>query len=176
MQTTPQKLAEISVQPLSQTVALGAPMTLQVVATGNQLTYQWFANGVAIPGATNPSYTDGSVQESDAVKYTVKVTSDSQGANPLTVESLPAIIQIGADSPAVDKFKNAPRLGGQTQLQSLEREPGKQAGGSVARGYSGAQVFNTFGPPRAGRANHADIIGGASQWFTYVAPQNGTVQ
>lgn len=60
-------------QPESRVVAAGAPVTFQVSATSG--TYQWQRNGTAIAGATNSTYTIGSVQAADAGEYRVVVTN-----------------------------------------------------------------------------------------------------
>src|SRR6185436_12864567 len=45
---------------------------------------------------------------------------------------------------------------------------------SLARGYSGTQLFNTFGSSsEVGEPNHCGIPGGASQWFAYQAEADG---
>ncbi|MBI4658430.1 MAG: immunoglobulin domain-containing protein [Verrucomicrobia bacterium] len=178
LQETTQRLPVLIVEPQSQTVALGAAVTLAVVAQGTDLSYQWLANGVALPGATDTSYRITNVQEKDALRYTVRVRSGT-GAQAVEIESLPATIQIGAqETSARDKFKNLPILGGSTTPVATQSPwLNKQAGGSVARGYSGSQVFNTFGATKEqGEPNHADEIGGASQWFSYTSPDTGTLR
>jgi hypothetical protein len=63
----------------TQTVNAGQSVTFAITATGSgSLTYQWYKNGVAIQGATNPSYTISSPSGSDAGTYSVNVT-DSTG-------------------------------------------------------------------------------------------------
>jgi len=179
LQQTAQRLPEItSAPPLVQTVTSGQPVTLRVEARGDALTYQWLNNGTAIPGATQNQYTIPSVRDTDAARYTVRITANPPGQNPVSIESLPAIVQVGTTgSSAVDKFKSAPSLTGGQQLQSLSGDFIKNAGGSVARGYSGSQVFNTFGATKEqGEPNHCDVIGGASQWFVYLAVTNGPVR
>lgn len=48
----------ITGQPSSQSVASGSPATFSVTANGSlSLSYQWYSNNVAIPGATSSSYT-----------------------------------------------------------------------------------------------------------------------
>ena len=48
----------ITTQPASQSIAVGATATFTVVASGTgTLTYQWFLDNIAIPGATSASYT-----------------------------------------------------------------------------------------------------------------------
>jgi hypothetical protein len=47
----------ITVQPVSQTVSSGGSFTLTVtVSASGSVTYQWYLNGVAIPGATGSTY------------------------------------------------------------------------------------------------------------------------
>lgn len=67
----------ITVQPtnLISCVASGGSATFSVDATGIMLSYQWFKNGVAIPGATNSSYTIPVVTASDEAAYQVVVTN-----------------------------------------------------------------------------------------------------
>ncbi|MBI2947185.1 MAG: immunoglobulin domain-containing protein [Verrucomicrobia bacterium] len=180
LQQTAQRLPEItSAPPLVQTVTAGQPVTLRVEtrAQADPLSYQWFKDDTAIPGATQNQYTILSVRDSDAARYTVRITANPPGQSPVSIESLPAIVQIGTTgSSAVDKFKSAPSLSGGPQLQSLSGDFIKNAGGSVARGYSGSQVFNTFGASKEqGEPNHCDVIGGASQWFVYQGITNGIV-
>jgi hypothetical protein len=73
--TTASTAPVISVQPSSQSVAVGANATLTVAATGGgTLTYQWQKNGRAIPGATTSSLALSNVQPVDAALYAVLVT------------------------------------------------------------------------------------------------------
>jgi hypothetical protein len=81
--------------PASQTVALGAPFTLTVVASGpGALAYQWSLNGSPISGATASSYSVASASPASAGSYTVTVTSGSSSvtsaAATVTVSATPA--------------------------------------------------------------------------------------
>ncbi|MCL5097503.1 MAG: C10 family peptidase, partial [Candidatus Omnitrophica bacterium] len=69
----------IMTQPQSQSVFVGATVTLHVTASGTgPVSYQWRRDGADIPGADSDSFTLAEVKESDSGKYTVVVT-DSQG-------------------------------------------------------------------------------------------------
>lgn len=84
----------ITVQPTTQTVALGANVTLTVTATGAS-TYQWRKAGVNISAATSSSYNIPSVGAGDAGSYSVSITS-SEGGN---VVSSTAVLTISGDAP-----------------------------------------------------------------------------
>ncbi len=48
----------ITTQPTNQSVFVGETATFSIEATGDApLSYQWYANSIAVPGATSPSYT-----------------------------------------------------------------------------------------------------------------------
>ncbi|MEO0018267.1 MAG: hypothetical protein RLZZ522_1550, partial [Verrucomicrobiota bacterium] len=67
---------QITAEPVGATLNPGDPLTLSVTATGTPTpTYQWKKNGVNIGGATNPSYSVGSVTGADTANYTVVVTN-----------------------------------------------------------------------------------------------------
>lgn len=63
-------------QPAGQTANLGSFVALTFGITGTApFSFQWFADGSAIPGATNPSYVIAEAQQSDSGSYTVSVTN-----------------------------------------------------------------------------------------------------
>ena len=66
----------ITAQPQSQTVTAGGSVTFTVAATGTApLSYQWYDNGSAIPGATSSSYSIPNTQAANAGTYTVTVSN-----------------------------------------------------------------------------------------------------
>ena len=87
---------QITAQPLAQTAVAGTSAGFAVTATGLPApTYQWRKDDAAIPGATSPTLSLGSIREADAGTYSVVVTNaagtiTSAGAS-LTVHTLPAI-------------------------------------------------------------------------------------
>lgn len=87
----------IDVQPMGASLCDGDMLSLSVSASGTApLSYQWFLNGAAIPGATSAAYSVGSVETADAGMYVVTVTNDcdsvSSPAVAVTVASGPAIV------------------------------------------------------------------------------------
>jgi hypothetical protein len=80
--------------PLTQTVVVGARLTLSVDATGTApLSYQWRKAGTPIVGATNPSFTLPSVQAMDAAAYAVAVTNAAGTvvSNAASIAVIPAV-------------------------------------------------------------------------------------
>ena len=64
-------------QSVNTTIVLGSAGSLSVTAAGNQLFYQWFKNGVLIPGATAAELKFASAQISDTASYYVVVGNSS---------------------------------------------------------------------------------------------------
>jgi hypothetical protein len=82
--------------PIGQSVTLGESFTLDAGATSTPApTYQWYLNGVAIPGATGASYAVGSAQASDGGTYTL-VASNTYG----NTTSQPAVITVSSSPQA----------------------------------------------------------------------------
>ena len=72
----------ITIQPQSQTVAVGADVTFSIAARGNPLpAYQWQWNGTNLNGETNASLTLPSVTTNQAGSYTVVLTNLAAAAN-----------------------------------------------------------------------------------------------
>ena len=68
----------ILAQPSNLVVQLGDPATLAVTVASPELpAYQWFFNSFPIPGATNSSFTIGSVQTNNLGAYNVIVTNST---------------------------------------------------------------------------------------------------
>ena len=94
----------ITVQPVSQSVCEGDPVTFTVTATGTgTLSYQWRKDTVDIGGATSDSYTIDPVAAGDAGDYDVVVTNDcgsvTSDTATLTVNVCGPVIYVDADAP-----------------------------------------------------------------------------
>ncbi len=67
----------VTAPPKGLTVCESSPASLSVAATGNgNLRYQWRRNGIAIPGATNPTLAFAAVSASDVGTYEALVADD----------------------------------------------------------------------------------------------------
>lgn len=67
----------ITTQPVAQRVTAGAAASFSVVATGTDLTYQWYKDAVLIGGATNPGYAIDTATSANAGSYYVVVTNSA---------------------------------------------------------------------------------------------------
>lgn len=81
----------IITNPFSQSVVVGGSVQFVVIALGLGLSYQWYKNGIAIPGATSSTYTTpAAVYATDNnASFTVTVMNGSG-----TVTSTPAILTV----------------------------------------------------------------------------------
>ena len=69
-------MLQITEQPERADLCVGDPLTLSVgVSADPDAEYQWYHYGVAIPGATEPSYSVGAVTEADHGYYEVEVSN-----------------------------------------------------------------------------------------------------
>ncbi len=138
----------ITIPPASQTIAVGANVTLGVGATGSPPpTFQWRKDGVAIAGATNNTLTLTAVQLANAGVYGV-VVSNSAGS----VTSDPATLTVSATA-------SAPVVSAQPQSQFVT--PGTPVTFSIAATGGGLSYqWKKDGSP----------IGGANQERLALAP------
>jgi sugar lactone lactonase YvrE len=107
-------LPTINLHPIDQEVSVGQAVSFRVVASGSNLTYQWFKSGTPIIGATGATYTIAAAQSDDIAVYTARVSGAGGGidSNPGTLSVNPVgtgAIAITARplSQAVDVGQNA---------------------------------------------------------------------
>lgn len=172
----------INRQPPSQIVDLGSgenpTARFEVLTVGENLTFQWFRNAVAIAGATGKVLEISNVQIADVGVYTVEVSDGER-----TELSSPASLQISNDPDgplALDNFSELYALAGPSIPAPVQaafaKGPGSlsKAFASVASGSIGTQIFSTFGATmEENEPPHCKISGGASYWFAYQAPVDG---
>lgn len=108
--TSGEKTPAITTQPSSVTVTEESAASLTVVATGGNLTYQWYKGSTAIDGATSAKYSISSAASSDAGTYyvvventkgsvtsnSVTVTVNAQTAPSITTQPTAATVTVGS--------------------------------------------------------------------------------
>src|SRR6266568_2436096 len=82
---------EITQQPVSANGVVGGQVTLTIVATGPNLTYQWLKNGQRIFGATNPQLRLLNLSSNDVAHYTVAISNPAG-----TIRSENAVVDVRA--------------------------------------------------------------------------------
>jgi hypothetical protein len=70
----------ITIQPVSQTVAVGGAATFSVASVPTNATVQWFFNDQAIAGATNRVLNIANVDTSHVGSYSARVTTGGESA------------------------------------------------------------------------------------------------
>ncbi len=193
-QNTSHLLPTFVTQPASQTVAPSQDVTFTAIAArvcGNgqtncfdpnpQLFYQWSFYGNPIPGATTNTFTVTNVQPAQVGIYTLRIWTPYQ-----TNQSDDTILQINLtgslveDALATDKLLDATQpiiLGnGDTQVAEYAGDSViSPRAGTIVRGYTGTQIFNTTGSATGPGEVICGVIGGASDWITIVADASGTL-
>lgn len=87
-------LVAIDQEPTNVTVVAGAPFSVGVRASGQNLLYRWLKDGASVNAATNPVFSVASAQLSDAGAYAAIVSSGS-----LSVTSNPAVVTVNPVPP-----------------------------------------------------------------------------
>ena len=142
----------ITTQPQSQTIPIGAALTLSVQATGTApLSYQWRLNGVSIPGANSSVFTLGNFQPANSGDYTVAV-GDATGA--VTSQ----VAKVRAANLTSLPFTDV--MNGQNRISGLD---------GTGRGS------NVNATKEPGEPNHANKPGTNSVWLSWQAPLLGGV-
>jgi len=106
----------ITNQPVSQTVTAGQTATFTVTAAGaGTLTYQWYKNGAAIPGAASSTYTTPVTASGDNGSVFTVVVTNAAG----TVTSTPATLTVITAPAIVTSPANQTVNAGQTAVFSV---------------------------------------------------------
>jgi hypothetical protein len=123
-------LPKILFQPADRTVTVGRPASLEVVPLGEDAVFQWFKNGVLIPGANGQLLSFHSAQVSDAASYSALVSNSSgsvtsSSARLIVVSAMSAIgfrpynlqTSICTDTPLYIAFDQAVQAGKSGRVQ-----------------------------------------------------------
>jgi hypothetical protein len=170
-------LPTILTQPESQVVAMGSSVEFTVEAT-DASSFQWFFRGAPVPGATTTKLIIPNASETDLGSYFVRVSNGTR-----FVDSHVAVLQFNITGQevqhvfAVDKFPDAANGGIPLLLGGAFPAGGGPAPApGIVRGYTGTQVFNTTGATTSGGEEPiCGVTGGASEWISFAALENGTL-
>jgi formylglycine-generating enzyme required for sulfatase activity/murein DD-endopeptidase MepM/ murein hydrolase activator NlpD len=155
----------LTVHPKSQTLTIGATVTLSVRAAGTgPLSYQWSKNGVPLSGASGSTFTIRNFQESDAGNYSVVVSNSFGHESSTALLSLPGDVNTG-----IVLFNN--RIVGKVDARVLLPDGQGAGAGWVAQLYGGsmgtpisqlkplapATEFRTTSPAAMGYVNSVEV-------------------
>jgi uncharacterized repeat protein (TIGR01451 family) len=175
---------QIISEPVDQITSFGGSATFSVLASGTSLTYQWLFNDAPLAGATAPTLQLTNISPAQIGLYRVGVTSGGR-----QIVSPPASLQIGIvdgqpnlNSHAHDKFQAVSYAVAGTAIKTMLRT--SSTGGRIhklssgtSRGYTGMQVFSTYGSAtQSGEPNNCSTPGGSSSWTSLQPPENGIME
>jgi hypothetical protein len=195
LEPTTDKLPVIVEPPQSVVAAVGDTVIFNARALGQDLSYQWFFNGgeLSPPQRQSPDTADRlrikTAGPQNAGLYVVRVFEGER-----FIDSQPISLQFNMEGLAktvvrvlsTDKLLDAivipggALLAGEAQAADASLVAGSfaaaaTASATVQRSYTGTQIFNTYGAVKQpGEPNHCGVAGGASQWFLYEPPDDGT--
>ena len=165
-------LPVITQPPRSQTVPERGTAFFEVSVsdTSPGLTFQWFRNGIALPGATSSSLTIYYVSTIHLGQYSVAVTN-STGR---TVRSRDADLEIGPISDVQSKDKLAEVLSSGLGRRGVSLAGLSSVGAfSLSAGTTINQRFVSSGTADRCEPAHCGAPGGASRWFQLAPDSDG---
>jgi hypothetical protein len=153
------------------------------------LFYQWYFEGTAIPGATSNALTISNVGPASVGTYFIRISTLWQSA-----QSDDASLQLNLtgvsteSSQAFDKladvlFSNDPIIIGNAIASAAITVVSKGGGNgdagiedsTVVSSFTGTQVFNTGGSSTDPTETICGVIGGSSEWLSFVPQATGTL-
>lgn len=174
--------------PKDRALRLGDSLTLAVnLQSTPDIRLQWRFNGDSF-GAEGPTLVIPSLQLTNVGRYSLRIRI-GDGGDEVRFETAPVEIQINSEGQtnalardkifdAVDSPLTPDDHGSGADLAFVRAASAGLAAASigVSRGYNGAQVFNTiYATPDPNEPQHCGVAGGASYWFAYEPPTNGTL-
>ena len=167
--------AVLGTLPLWKTVGEGESLLLSIgVDLGPLVSLQWYFNDSPIAGANDGSLLISNVNADKVGRYQLRATLLG-----ITLLSIPTDVQINKTDETVDRSSAAfDRISDanafETTAKSTKGTSTAKSGGT-AHGFSGTQIFSTAGATREpDEPMHCGVTGGASEWFAWQPPTNGT--
>jgi hypothetical protein len=176
MEITTDRIPVIVSMSDEQTVGMGENATFAVSVDQSPVAFQWYLNGQMLAGTQSNGITVTNVQPEDVGLYYVRVLAGTR-----EIYSQPSYLQINRTDDSVDR--NAVAMDKLSDLIGLPptggltaKKTGLAKSSGPSRGYSGTQIFNTYGgSTQSGEPMNCGTPGGASAWFAYQAPESATL-
>ena len=166
--------AALGTLPLWKTVGEGESLLLSIgVDLGPLVSLQWYFNDVPIAGANEGSLLISNINSDKVGRYQLRATVLG-----ITLVSIPTDVQINKTDETVDRSSAAfDRMSDARAIEATAKSKGTSLAksGGTSHGFSGTQIFSTAGATKEpGEPNHCGVTGGASEWFAWQPPTNGT--
>jgi hypothetical protein len=175
LEITSALLPVILAQPQDQSAGYDATVDFSVVAVNGPLSYQWFRDGVPLPGATGPSLTINNAGFNDVGFYFVRVSNINRSRDS-------EVVSLQLESPQPGEPFTGGRLTGKLldigppdgSGQPLKWPgPAKLIVGTVNRGYSGNTTAGCAYGRDANEPYPAGIPGSNTMWYAVRSETNG---
>ncbi len=164
--------------PTDRSARLGGSVQLSVTLTNlGTAQLRWYLNGVELNAFTTNLFIPN-LQPAKVGRYQLRVFV---GGDQFFVPHTDVQINTegAADTLARDKTFDALANGLVPEGDGFRIASGPlitAASSGVSRGYNGSQVFNTlYATPDPSEPRHCDLAGGASYWYAYTPPADGTL-
>lgn len=164
--------------PADRAVQLNEAVELAVTLTNlGTADLRWYFNGGGLDAFTT-NLVVASFQTTNVGRYQLRVRVDGQ-----QFYTPPTEVQINTDGATnalardktFDALVDGLLLGG-GEFRAASGPVFSAAAAGVSRGYNGSQVFNTaYATPDPSEPNHCSLNGGASYWYAYQPPADGTL-
>ena len=164
--------------PADRAVQLNEAVELAVTLTNlGAADLRWYFNGEGLDAFATNLVVAG-FQTTNVGRYQLRVRVDGQ-----QFYTPPTEVQINTDGATntlardktFDALVDGLLLGG-GGFRAASGPVFSAAGAGVSRGYNGSQVFNTtYATPDPSEPNHCGLNGGASYWYAYQPPADGTL-
>jgi len=184
-------LTRITAQPIDQSAPLGDRVTFDVnFQIFEPARVQWLRDGVPVrdvPAGGSDRLEFTTLRRADVGNYLCRIVPVAAPDDSLLEVRSRAIrlqVHLRGDGTVVrdifsrDKlFEAADASAIQPGSQNLQKSKKRKQAGGPATGYTGTQIFSTFGSTKEpGEPNHCGVAGGASEWYSYVPPTNGVLR
>ncbi|MBI2924745.1 MAG: immunoglobulin domain-containing protein [Verrucomicrobia bacterium] len=183
---TEEKLPQILKLTPSPTVSVGATLDLAVeYFCQTPVSVQWLFNGQEIPEATAALLTLPNFQDANVGQYRARLSTGElvYFTSEIDVQiNSEGLVNVAAKNKPSDAYDTrltmlTPTASGTSLLKSRKgvsvRKVRSWKDFDVVHGYSGTQMFWTYPGNDADEPNHCGVVGGASYWFSYQAPDTG---
>ena len=156
-------------QPVSVTVPVGQTATFSVTATGTgNLTFQWYKNGVLVPGANSSSYTTPATVAGDTGSLFTVIVSNSAGS----VTSGPATLTVQLPPPVAKSI--VPSSATPPYDSSVMLVP-TFSGGTAVIGSSGVGSFDITSSAVSGGSYATPLLTSPTTYTLTVTDSKGNV-